>query len=257
MVIKNLRLAAFGAALILSAANAHAGESGVFLGIGTSFGFEGAAKAMLRGDQNGTNNVSNTTKALSGGVELLTGYKFFFTQKLGIRGYVSTEYSMVGFGQRDDSLGVLGYKYGKNLGGLSGLLDMNLNVDFMFEAMSSEALAIVVFAGLAGGFHLWHGGVMSEAAGIKTEVGGNGAQNASYDIRMKSIFGSLGLNLGLSFNLGARHAIEALSKIPFLEDSILSYKTKSQGGQTSNNDPQSTLKLSRPYSLAIRYIYTF
>lgn len=98
---------------------------------------------------------------------------------------------------------------------------------------------------------------MSEASGIKAAIGSNGAQNANYDIKMKSIFGSVGLNLGLGFNLGARHTIEALSKIPFLEDSILSYKTKSQGGQTSNNDPQSTLKLSRPYSLAIRYIYTF
>ena len=243
-----------GAAFILGAlmiSSASAGESGVFLGAGASFGFESAAIASLRGDQNNTSTVNGTTKALSTGAELLVGYKFFFTERIGLRGYLSTDYSLVFFGNKSSKLGVGNYMYGNNLSKLSGLLDMNLNVDVLFDIMSSDAFSLGVFAGLAGGFHLWHGGVMDEANGIKGEhVDGT----THKDGKTQSVFGSVGLNLGLNIGLGARHSFEFLSKIPFLEDTVVSYITNGQ-----NNKPsyQSTLKVTRPYSLALRYIYSF
>ena len=48
---------------------------------------------------------------------------------------------------------------------------MNLSVDVIFEALYSDTFSLGVFAGLAGGFHLWHGEVMNEANGIKAAIG--------------------------------------------------------------------------------------
>ena len=242
-----------GAAFILGAlmiSSASAGESGVFLGLGAGFGFEGAAIASLRGDQNNTNMVNGTTKALGAGAELLVGYKFFFTERIGLRGYLSTDYSLVFFGNKSSSLGVTDYTYGVRLSKLSGLLDMNLNVDFLFDIMSSDSFSLGIFAGLAGGFHLWHGGVMDEANGIK----GQATPPTHKDGKTQSIFGSVGLNLGLNIGLGTHHSLEFLSKIPFLEDTVVSYTTN---GPANSPSYQSALKLTRPYSLALRYVYSF
>lgn len=56
------------------------------IGLGASFGFEGATKAALKGDQNNTNSVMDTAKGLGGGAELLGGYKFFFTERMALEG---------------------------------------------------------------------------------------------------------------------------------------------------------------------------
>ena len=95
------------------------------IGLGASFGLEGAAKATLKEDQNNTSNVMDTTKGLGSGAKLLGGYKFFFTERMGIRRYASADYYMLSFARRDYKLGN-SYQYDSNLGKLSGLLDINL-----------------------------------------------------------------------------------------------------------------------------------
>ena len=64
-------------------------------------------------------------KGLGGGAELLGGYKFFFTERIGIRGYASADYYMLSFARRDYKLGA-SYQYDNNLGKISGLIDINL-----------------------------------------------------------------------------------------------------------------------------------
>ena len=50
------------------------------IGLGASFGFEGATKAALEEDQNNTSNVMDTTKGLGGGAELLGGQVFLYRE---------------------------------------------------------------------------------------------------------------------------------------------------------------------------------
>ena len=66
--------------IFLSLTMANAGESRAFIGLGASFGFEGAAKAALKEDQNNTNSVTDTTKRLGGGAELLGGQVFLYRE---------------------------------------------------------------------------------------------------------------------------------------------------------------------------------
>lgn len=95
------------------------------IGLGASFGFEGATKAAPKEDQNNTSNVMDTTKGLGGGAELLGRYKFFFTERMGIRRYASVYYYMLSFARRDYKLGT-SHQYDNSLGKLFGLLDINI-----------------------------------------------------------------------------------------------------------------------------------
>ena len=56
-------------------------------------------------------------------------------EKLGIRGYASIDYALVGFAKRSDYIQIASYTYGQNIGKTSGILDMNLSVDVIFEAI--------------------------------------------------------------------------------------------------------------------------
>ena len=67
----------------------------------------------------------DTTKGLGGGAELLGGYNFFFTERMGIRGYAGADYYMPSFARHDYKLDT-SHQYDNSLGKLFGLLDINI-----------------------------------------------------------------------------------------------------------------------------------
>lgn len=243
---------------VASLSGAFARESGAFVGLGGLFGFESNLKASLREEQNGNNDINDTGKSLAAGGELIAGYNFFFTQRFGIRGYVSGAYSVMFFDKKSIKLGTSNYVYGSNLNKLTGLVDVNLNLDLMLDIVSSSSFDFGIYAGVGGGFHFWHGGLMDEVNAIKTQVSSSAPPaNHNYDVKAQSFFASLTLNAGLTTTINSRHSLEISAKIPFLEDPLLRYKTKSQPNQQGPNDRQNYLKISMPYSVGLRYILNF
>ena len=241
--------------LVASATLANAGENGVFLGIGGSFGLEAIAKADIATDNNTTSVIKTTTKGFSGGSELVLGYKYFFIEKLGIRGYASVDYAIVMLAKTSVSTGI-GQAYNQMIGKPSGLLDVNINLDLIFEAFSGDVFSLGFFAGVAGGFHLWHGGIVDVVNGINTALS-TGTPGTIYNKKTPSIFGSVGVNVGMQMGFGERHTVEVLGKIPFLQDEVISYKISPTPNQQSGSDKQSSLKVTRPYTVGLRYIFTF
>ena len=240
-----------------SLSGAFARESGAFVGLGGLFGFESNLKASLREDQNGTGDINDTGKSLAAGGELIAGYNFFFTDRFGIRGYVSGAYSIMIFDKKSIKLGTSNYVYGSNLNKLTGLVDVNLNLDLMLDIVSSDSFDFGVYAGVGGGFHFWHGGLMDEVNAIKAEISGKPQTSHNYDVKTQSFFASLTLNAGITTTINSMHSLEISAKIPFLDDPLLRYRTKSVPNQQSPNDKQNYLKISVPYSVGLRYILNF
>ena len=241
--------------LVASATLASAGENGVFLGIGGSFGLEAIAKADIKTDTNPQSVINNTTKGFSGGSELILGYKYFFIEKLGIRGYASVDYSIVMLAKTSDTTGVA-LAYSQMIGKPSGLLDVNINLDLILEAFSGDVFSLGFFAGVAGGFHLWHGGIVDVVKGINTAMA-SGTPGTIYNKKTPSIFGSVGVNVGMQMGFGERHAVEVLGKIPFLQDEVISYKFSDTAYKPSSNDAKKFIRVTRPYTVGLRYIFTF
>lgn len=99
---------------------------------------------------------------------------------------------------------------------------------------------------------------MDEVNAIKDQVSSSAPPaNHNYDVKTQSFFASLTLNAGITTTINSMHSIEISAKIPFLDDPLLRYKTKSVPNQQSPNDKQNYLKISVPYSVGLRYILNF
>ena len=240
--------------LVASATLANAGESGVFLGIGGSFGLEAIAKTDIKTDDDASSVVKNTTKGLSGGGEFVLGYKYFFMEKLGIRGYASVDYAIVMLAKTPGTAQTIAHTYGQMISKPSGLLDMNINLDLILEAFSGDVFSLGFFAGVAGGFHLWHGGIVDVANGIKSLL--DTKPDTIYNKKTQSIFGSVGVNVGMQMGFGERHTVEIIGKIPFLQDELISFKFSKNANQL-DKEAQRFIRITRPYTVGLRYIFTF
>ena len=92
--------------------------------------------------------------------------------------------------------------------------------------------------------------------GIKSAMA-SGTAGTIYNEKTPSIFGSVGVNVGMQMGFGERHTVEVLGKIPFLQDEVISYKFSQNPNQPSSNDEQKFIKVTRPYTVGLRYIFTF
>lgn len=54
------------------------------------------------------------------------------------------------------------------------------------DILTSNSFVFGIFAGLSGGFHFWHGGIVDEALGIKAQMGTGATPGANYDLKTKS-----------------------------------------------------------------------
>ena len=206
-----------------------AGERGAFAGVGTYFGFGAHAMVNLDNTQQNQQNGwlhNNKLNGLSGALELMGGYKYFFTETIGLRGYLNVDYHFMGFTQ---------HYAGSSFSKMTGLLDVGLNVEAIWEFFKTENMVLGIFGGLSGGFHFWHGGMIEEASRVASR-------------NVHSFFGSFGMNLGAMAAISQSHSFELTFKIPFIDDSVL-YAT--------NNTNQYYVIARRPLALGARYVFSF
>ena len=201
----------------------HAGQSGLFLGLGATFSFGGEGRLSDGGTGGGGGNAFVGKTAVWGaGGEFTVGYKTFFLTWLGLRGYASIDYSALGFEEIAKIPGA---------DGLALALDAALNVDLLFDIIPTDAFSLGVFAGVSGGLRYWHGPLIDDIKklGLKTQP----------------LAGTFGLNAGVSMGFGRRHNLEVFTKIPFLENKLIDVGGKA--GAVVNG----------PYAIGLRYTFTF
>ena len=218
-------------------APAMAGQGAAFVGIGGIFGFAGDNKLS---DHNGANSLEKFN-SLGGGGEVLVGYKFLFTDWIGLRGGLNVDYQAVFF---------------ENLGGVTQatdsmalLLNTSVMLDLLLAIPSSGSFSFGAFVGVFGGFDYWHGPLMSQLNNDQVNQG----------FKPASFFGSFGLNLGISLGFGSSHAIEIAGKIPLLDNKIFNLDGQHMGGGGGGvvGGGNGNLAFKRPYTIGIRYVYSF
>ena len=223
-------------------APAMAGQGGAFVGIGGIFGFAGDNKLS---DHNGSFNNYEKFNSLGGGGEVLAGYKFFFTDWIGLRGGLNVDYQAVFF---------------ENLGGVTSvtdgmalLLNASLMLDLLLAIPSSGSFSFGGFVGVYGGFDYWHGPLMNQLNDEQINQG----------FKPISFFGSFGMNLGLILGFGKSHSIEVAGKIPFIDNKIFNLDGQhwlpgaGGGGGVGGANLSNNLAFKRPYTIGIRYVYSF
>ena len=204
----------------------HAGQSGLFLGLGATFSFGGEGRLSDGGTGGGGNAFVGKTAVWGAGGEFTVGYKTFFLTWLGLRGYASIDYSALGFEEIAKIPGA---------DGLALALDAALNVDLLFDIIPTDAFSLGVFAGVSGGLRYWHGPFITDMTDVTKSLG----------IKTQPLAGTFGLNAGVSMGFGRRHNLEVFTKIPFLENKLVDVGGKA--GAVVNG----------PYAIGLRYTFTF
>lgn len=163
-------------------------DNGVFVGLELGFGEN---KLTLSSPLTAYNGTASTTALIVGGK---VGYKYFFLDWIGLRGYVNLDYAQTADG---------GTKYTDFIYGI--------NADALFNFYSSEAFNAGAFIGLGLG-------------------GQNFETNAFGDTRSISDFYG-DIKIGLRVNAAKNHEVEFIAKIPYYEakktfDGTVKAKTK-------------------------------
>ena len=202
---------------ILGASSALAETSGAFVGVQGAYGsaeinYEtGSLVSQVVGTQ--TSDESLDFGAFRYG--FVAGYKQFFTDSFGLR-----YYGMLDYGTNIHEEDVAGETISVEF----DTLNVNANVDALYNFISGENLDFGVFAGVSLGYanHL-----PKDAGDDESGVGGFDA----------------GINLGVRVNLAGHHGIELFSRIGVAEQ-------KEEGKII-------TTKFSQPYQIGLRYAFSF
>ncbi|RDU65084.1 outer membrane beta-barrel protein [Helicobacter sp. MIT 14-3879] len=152
------------------------------------------------------------------------GYKYFFNDYVGIRGYFNLDYQ-----------GAL-YKLKGSVGSNSqssnvytDLLNFGINADVLVNFYNTNFLNVGLFAGLG------IGGVKSEV-----QIDANKDDMIAFDTNFK---------VGLRLNIEQNHGVEFVAKIPMIES-----KRKAD---MLGLGVETTQKVKQVYSLGLSYLYTF
>ena len=202
---------------ILGASSALAETSGAFVGVQGAYGSAetnietGSLVSQVVGTQ--TSDKSLDFGAFRYG--FVAGYKQFFTDSFGLR-----YYGMLDYGTNIHEEDVAGETISVEF----DTLNVNANVDALYNFISGENLDFGVFAGVS----LGYANLLPKDAGDdESGVGGFDA----------------GINLGVRVNLSGHHGIELFSRIGVAEQ-------KEEGKII-------TTKFSQPYQIGLRYAFSF
>ena len=131
------------AAMALTSSVVVAEESGAFVGLGLGFGGSSLKAEMSIG------GVSTKDTANGSGLNygLIAGYKQFFTDSFGLRYYANIDYnsSKVDFGAENGGKGSL------------NAINYGVNVDALYNFVSSDGMDFGAFLGLGLGANIWSG----------------------------------------------------------------------------------------------------
>ena len=187
-------------------------ESGAFVGV--DLGVSSLTKA--ESDAQGSAYSYGTLR-----YGLVGGYKWFFTENVGLRAYVSVNNGA-------------NYMQNATAGNQFNTLLVHANVDFLNTFYNSEQVSAGWFAGIALGAGIHSGGVVK-----KNTAGFSNLSNISgFD---------LGINLGLRTLFGKHHGIEFVTRLGVVGASA----TGDQGGT------ETKMSILQPYAFGARYTYNF
>ncbi|HIV49182.1 MAG TPA: outer membrane protein [Candidatus Helicobacter avicola] len=204
-------------ALALSTSALVAEESGGFVGVDLGLASLTKMTMIPVGQDVGLsiNSLGNLRYGLVG------GYKWFFTQSVGLRAYVAVNN---------------GASYGG--AGQFNSLFVNANVDFLNTFYNSEQVSAGWFAGVSLGAGIHSGGIVSQYTGT----------NGMFS-NLSNISGfDLGINLGLRTLFGKHHGVEFFTRFGALGASA----TGENGGVAIAD-----LNTNQIYNAGIRYTYNF
>ena len=201
-------------ALALSTSALVAEESGGFVGV--DLGVNGLSK--MQSDSTGSAYAFNNLR-----YGLVGGYKWFFTQSVGLRAYVSVNNGA-------------NYMQSVAAGNQFNSLFVNANVDFLNTFYNNEQVSAGWFAGVSLGAGIHSGGVVK--------------QNTAAFNNLSNISGfDLGINLGLRTLFGKHHGIEFFTRFGVVGASAT--------GEMSAGATKVDMSTNQIYSTGVRYTFNF
>ena len=228
---------------ILGASSALAETSGAFVGV--QFGLGGAnAKSEYAIFTDGQSWGADATKSASSfRYGFLEGYKQFFTEKFGLR-----YYGVIDFGQSEHKIGsrsgVGGYFNFTETIKIS-TLNLNANVDALYNFISNDSLEFGVFGGLSLGYTSY------KAQSIAI----NGVNPTNFTYSYKDLSGSgfdFGINFGLRANIAQKHGVELYSRF-----SLLKQKDDYKYALNEQITILTKFEVRQPYAVGLRYSFSF
>ena len=208
---------------ILGASSALAETSGAFVGVQAGYG---GHKFTLE-HSGGSIDINGLGSFRYG---ILAGYKQFFTPEFGLRYYGLLDYGTSNKKGKDSNLGA---------DVQVSALNVNANVDALYNFVSNESLDFGAFAGLSLGY---------ASASVKTPD----ADNLEKDTPAGLDFG---INFGLRANIAQNHGVELYSRFGLLETKKDITRTIVDEGKTKTLNQ--TYKTSQPYAVGLRYSFSF
>ena len=213
-------------ALAFSTSAVVAEESGAFVGV--DLGLANLSKMTSESSMNGGTQTTYALGSLRYG--LMGGYKWLFTENVGLRAYVAlnngTSYL------QDASTG--GNNQTPN-GNQFNSMFVNANVDFLNTFYNSEQVSAGWFAGLSLGVGIHSGGIVKA-----TTANSNLSNISGFD---------MGINLGLRTLFGKKHGIEFFTRFGVIGASA----TAEINGTPTKTDMSTT----QIYNTGVRYTYNF
>ena len=208
-------------ALAMASSAVVAEESGVFVGLGLGYGGS-SAKSEVSSDILSAKETANGSGLNYG---LVAGYKQFFTDSFGLRYYANIDYNSSKIKVDTEKVALNAINYG-------------VNVDALYNFVSSDGMDFGAFLGLGLGANTWSGKAVD---GFKeqTKDSGKKVSTTGFD---------LALNAGLRGVFAKQHGVEIFARVPFIATTMLDIKDDTMSVKTS---------ASRNYNAGVRYTFSF
>ncbi|TLD95715.1 outer membrane protein [Helicobacter jaachi] len=205
------------AALALTSSALIAEESGTFVGVGIGYG---STTLKLSSNVLGeTENIKNTKSGLNYGI--IAGYKQFFTESFGLRYYGNIDMS---------SATIESQAY--------NTLNYGVNVDALYNFVTSADMDFGVFLGIGLGANSWSGEGINDAKSVPAAAGKK-ATTTGFDAA---------LNVGLRGVFAKAHGIELAARVPFVKTTLFDINV---------TDVSVKATIHRTYNVGLRYTFGF
>ncbi|STP11203.1 outer membrane protein HopE [Helicobacter cinaedi] len=209
------------AAMALTSSVVVAEESGAFVGLGLGFGGSSVKAEMSIG------GVSTKDTANGSGLNygLIAGYKQFFTDSFGLRYYANIDYNSSKIKMDTEKVALNAINYG-------------VNVDALYNFVSSDGMDFGAFLGLGLGANTW--------SGKAVDAGKEMAKQANKSLSTTGF--DLALNAGLRGVFAKQHGVEVFARVPFIATTMLDAKEGTESVKYST---------SRNYNAGVHYTFSF
>lgn len=208
------------AAMALTSSVVVAEESGAFVGLGLGFG-----GSSVKSELSGTISAKETFNGSGLNYGLIAGYKQFFTDSFGLRYYANIDYNSSKIKMDTEKAALNAINYG-------------VNVDALYNFVSSDGMDFGAFLGLGLGANTWSGKVVDEAKKMAKDAG-KSLSTTGFD---------LALNAGLRGVFAKQHGVEIFARVPFIATTMLDVKEGTESVKYT---------ASRNYNAGVRYTFSF